>query len=355
MSSISKQPPAILDRYPQVRGNPRSMAVLCTALLDRSLHQDAFELGVAAVTAAPDDIAIRDLVAITLARTVPKWHVPMLHDRARNAAYRSALERAIRPGMIALEIGTGAGFLSLTAARLGARVYTCEANKMVAAAAQHIAEHNGLADRITVIPKLSSELQSGIDFPERADLLMSELFDDTLFGDGIVDYIGDAKERLLKPEAEVVPVRSALRLALVAFERPEKHNPLGDIDGFDLSAFNILAPRPSGHFRVAKLGATARSAAVTAMLHDFSRLTPFGLDADDVRLISTGGMVDGIAQWLHVDFGGGIEFENDPFLRPGSHWGSPVTPFWAGFDTEVGEIVDVNVRRYDRELIYRRG
>src|SRR5688500_9515953 len=99
----------ILAKYPQVQSSALSMAMLCTVLRDRGMVDDAVALGMAAVEAEPQNIEVRDLVATTLARGVPKWHVPMLNDHARNRAYAEGLKRVIEPGMIVLEIGTGAG------------------------------------------------------------------------------------------------------------------------------------------------------------------------------------------------------------------------------------------------------
>src|SRR5262245_1106852 len=175
------------------------MAMLCQALHVKGLTADAYALGLAAVEAAPDDIEIRDLVRGGLSRRVPSWHAPMLHDLPRNRCYADAIARAVRPGMRVLEIGKGAGLLSLLGARAGAEVVTCEVNPTVAVAAVEIAQRNGLADRIRVIAKESTALAVGIDLPEPADLLMSELFDTSLFGDGIIDYLVDARNRLLKP------------------------------------------------------------------------------------------------------------------------------------------------------------
>ena len=341
----------ILAKYPQVQSSALSMAMLCTVLRDRGLFDDAVQLGLAAVEAEPDNLEVRDLVATTLARGIPKWHVPMLNDHARNRAYAVALERVIKPGMIVLEIGTGAGLLSLIAARLGAEVYTCEASAIVAAAARVIARQNGLDDRIRVISKLSSDLRIGEDLPERADLLMSELFDDTLFGDGIVQFIGDAKERLLTPEAIILPQRAELRLCLASFDLPTKHRPLELVEGFDLSAFNILAHRASSHMRASKTRAEARSEPLSALKKDFAGETPFGNDSDRLLFTSEGGRVDGVAQWLRVEFFDDLVFENSPFTPPPrSHWGSPLTPFTAPIETVEGEEIALNVRRLDREI-----
>src|SRR5688500_8989880 len=138
----------ILAKYPQVASSPLSMAMLCTVLRDRGLMDDAVELRLAAIHAAPDNLEVRALVATTLSRGVTNSHAPMLNDHERNRCYRFALERFIKPGMIVLEIGTGAALLSLIAARLGARVFTCEGNDVVAGAARLIARQNKLDDRI---------------------------------------------------------------------------------------------------------------------------------------------------------------------------------------------------------------
>lgn len=333
--------------------NPTAMAMLCTVLRDKGHFEDAFALGLAAIDAAPNDIEVRDLVAAALSNGVPKWHRPMLHDHLRNRAYARALEEAIQPGMVVLEIGSGAGLLSMLAARLGAIVYTCEANPMVAAAAKSIVHQNGLSEKVCVIPKLSTELVVGVDLPVRAQLLMSELFDDTLFGDGIVSYIRDAQERLLEPGAEVIPRHAELRLALVDLNRPSRHEPLGYVEGFDLSSFNILAPQSSAIMRTRKLDAEARSTHASALQKDFEQEAPYGSDQDLVELTSSGGTITGVAQWLRIRFSDENIFENSPFEVSASHWGSPLTIFPRTFLTQPGERISLTVRRLDRQLFYR--
>ena len=342
----------IMNRYPQVSGNPMAMAMLCTELVTRGLYDDAFSMGVAAAEAAPHDIAIRDLVSATLSKNVPKWHVPMLKDRRRNVCYAEALRRVVQPGMTVLEIGSGAGFLSLVAARLGAKVYTCEANPLVAAAARFITLRNGLSENITVLSKLSSDLEIGIDLPQRADILMSELFDDTLFGDGIVTYIDDARERLLTPDAIIVPQRSELRIRLVAFDSPPKYAPLERVEGFDLSAFNVLAPRTSSYLRASKVGAIPLSEPISALSKDFAAAAPFGSDREVAKLLSFGGEVAGFSQWMRIIFADDLEYENDPDQPTWSHWGSPLTSLSKPRLTEPGEEIAVQVRRIDREVFY---
>jgi type III protein arginine methyltransferase len=331
-----------IAKFDELKGNPLSLAMLCTVLKDKGRFDDAFAAGVAAVEAAPSDMEVRDLVAATLSQGVPKWHRPMLHDHARNTAYANALARVIKPGMTVLEIGSGAGLLSLMAARLGAKVYTCEANPMVAAAAKAIARQNGMAERIQVIPKISNLLQVGEDLPQKADVLVSELFDDTFFGDGIIEYIVDAKQRLLQDGALIMDLTP-----------PAKHRPLDSIGNFDLSAFNVLAPRSSSYLRVAKTGASQRSSPVSALCKDFSSTEPYGEDFEEIEFVSSGGRITGIAQWLRIEFSEDNVYENNPFESGESHWGSPISLFPSTLRAEMGEAVRVSLKRVGREIFFK--
>lgn len=317
-----------------------AMAMLAEALLAKGKPDDAFALGLAAVELAPDDMQVRDLARLGLAGRVSPWHARMLNDEPRNRCYAQALERAIRPGMQVLEIGSGAGLLALIAARAGARVFTCESNPIVAAAATLIAARNGFADRITVIPKSSQDLRIGTDLPGPSDLLMSELFDDTLFGENIVAIVQDAK-RLLKPGAPILPRFSELRCALVEHPLEPLQRPLGSIQGFDLSPFNLLAQART--LRVNGKLAILRSEPVAALAMDYEA-SPFGPTRQTLGLRSLGGRVDGFAQWIRVDFGGGIVIENNPFDEAGLHWAAPLYPFPNPVETAAGEVIEMKAQ-----------
>ncbi len=128
-------------------------------------------------------------------------HVNMLNDRTRTSAYLASISKAVRPGDVVLDIGTGTGVFSIAAARAGARhVYAIEAGR-IAKAARTLFEVNGVADRVTLIRGWST----CISLPERADVLIAELIGDDPLAEQVIGITRDAVMRLLKPDARLVP------------------------------------------------------------------------------------------------------------------------------------------------------
>lgn len=344
---------AIFSRYPQLRGEPFATAMMARVLHIKGELAEALQLGLAAFEMAPHDTQVHDMVRVALSQGVPPWHGPMLQDEARNTSYARGVAAAVKPGMTVLEIGTGAGLVAMLCARAGANVVTCEENPMVAATALEVIARNGLSDRIRVVPKRSSELRVGDDLAEPADLLISELFDDMLYGDSIVAIIADARKRLLKPDAPVLPPRSELRIALVSNRPGRAAEPLGMVEGFDLSPFNLLSPQPARRTRLIPSRAEQRSDPASALAVDFDTAAPFGPDREKVVLRSEGGRVDGVAQWIRYDFAPDNVFENDPFSDQWSHWGVPVFPLAEPIETMPGDLVEIDIRRIDNILLMK--
>lgn len=332
----------ILAKYPAVRGKPEAMALFCIMLRDRGLHADALAMGRAAVAAAPDSMAVLTEVRSVLSNGVQEFHRPMLLDRPRNRAYAEAIARLVKPGMIVLEIGAGAGLLAMLAARAGAEVYACEGNPMIAAAARENVGRNGLADRIRIIPKLSTDLAIPGDLPAPADLVIHEIFGARLFDEGVTASLEDARRRLVKPGAPSIPHAAELRAALVRRRQPSEPRGLDDIEGFDLSAFELLASTR----KWAKADEVELvSAPASALAMDYDLMPPFGPACETVGLTAYGGLVEGVAQWLRIDFGDGKRFENDE-LEGGnrSSWGVEYSALPTPIETIPGDMVDLTFR-----------
>ncbi|XP_014248298.1 protein arginine N-methyltransferase 7-like isoform X2 [Cimex lectularius] len=146
-------------------------------------------------------------------------YADMLHDTDRNKKYYAALKKAIEKkhsmGQKAniLDIGTGTGLLSMMAANCKAdSIVACEAFLPIAKVARRVIEDNCLSYNIKVVHKRSTELKvgPGLDMEFRANILITEVFDTELIGEGAVDTFNHANEHLLEKDAIIVPWTSKL-------------------------------------------------------------------------------------------------------------------------------------------------
>ncbi|KAG5273441.1 hypothetical protein AALO_G00151340 [Alosa alosa] len=155
-------------------------------------------------------------------------YADMLHDRDRNVKYyqgiKAAVERVKARGekVIVLDIGTGTGLLSMMAVTAGADYcYAVEVFKPMADAAISIVKKNGFADKIKVINKHSTEVTVGPDgdMLTRANVLVTELFDTELIGEGALPSYEHAHTHLVQRGCEAVPHRGTVYAQLVESER----------------------------------------------------------------------------------------------------------------------------------------
>lgn len=190
---------------------------------------------------APRSVEVEADLRAVGSHVVPDWHFAMIGDRERNRAYRQAIERAVRPGSTVLELGAGSALLSMFAARAGAgRVTSCEISGVLADTAAEIVRRNGLDDVVSIVDRHSTTLDVGPHMPERAEVLVSELLDPTLLGEGALASVRDARRRLLRPDAIVLPRRAVVWAVLLEAPAREASAPVGSVEGLDLSPLEQL-------------------------------------------------------------------------------------------------------------------
>jgi type II protein arginine methyltransferase len=264
-----------------------------------------------------DDPAWQAVARAVCTADVPEFHHRMLRDSLRNAAYRAAIDRLV-PGKTVLDIGTGSGLLAMMAARAGAtQVYACEANPMLAATARTIIAANGLADRIRVFDCHSSKLDRVRDLAGGVDVVVSEIFDEGVIGEGVLSSLAHARRALARPGAVFVPERASIRAALAEFAPlPQQAGP---VEGFDLAGFarHVMDKR---YVYADDPTLVLRSEPAELMTFDFASGDPPDRGDAARDLISTGGRVSGMAQWLRLTFAPDIIYENRPGSAPDLHW-----------------------------------
>ncbi|XP_073283374.1 protein arginine N-methyltransferase 1.6-like isoform X2 [Primulina huaijiensis] len=149
-------------------------------------------------------------------------YIDMLNDTRRNRAFRLAIDKTITKPCHVLDIGAGTGLLSMMAARamgladlegsVGSEgmVTACESYLPMVKLMRKVLRANGMDRKIRVINKRSDELEVGMDIPFRADVLVSEILDSELLGEGLIPSLQHAHEKLLVENPKTVPYRATI-------------------------------------------------------------------------------------------------------------------------------------------------
>jgi type II protein arginine methyltransferase len=283
---------------------------------------------------------------------VPAWHFAMLDDHERNSDYCAAIERAVL-GKRVLDIGTGSGLLAMMAARAGAKsVTTCEVVNLIADKARNIIAVNGLAPRVNVVAKASTEMEIGRDMAERAEILVTETFSSTLLGEDVLPTVEHAHEHLLVPGAAVIPAAASAMGYLAGGEALKAMFFVGRVEGFDLSGFNDFAP-PSMGMLLDRFPHETLSGDTELMRFDF-RETRFPMRRERVTVTATAdGEALGIVQWIRLELDAKTRYENRP--SPGADFNGHWTHFFFRFPKPIavkkGDVVTLNVRHDRRQII----
>jgi protein arginine N-methyltransferase 7 len=276
-----------------------------------------------------------------LGHLVPLWHVAMMNDKFRNDAFFAALQGAITPETHVLEIGTGSGLLAMMAARLGAReVTTCEAVPMIAETARTIVADNGFTPPVTVIAKKSTKMKIGKDMRNRADLLVSEILSSEFLGEGVLSSIEDAKARLLKPGAIIIPARGSIQFALFGGDGIKQNVLVEKVYGFDLSKFNTIISRKQ-YISRNDLDIELLTDGSCAFFFDFVKIDRFPFKERKVIEVSVRktGRCCGIIQWIRLEMDDTVVFENHPSIKnPAAGWQHCAYVFPAPIDVRAGQV-----------------
>ncbi len=139
-------------------------------------------------------------------------HLQYLNDAVRNDAYCRAVKEVLRPGDVAIDLGSGTGILGLICARAGAgRVIAVDRSEMIEAS-QTAFRDNGYSDISEHHHLPSSELS----LPERADGVIADQASCIGVFAGLIESFFDARERLLKPGGWLIPSHLSMVAALVS-------------------------------------------------------------------------------------------------------------------------------------------
>jgi arginine Nomega-methyltransferase len=356
LSAIAPDKPHVLAHHPlhlsyRTTAHPQSAHQACIEAGNLLLQQQLFEAALLQFEAA-QALEVGDRRALiganhALRKLIPRWHFPMLNDRERNNAFAAALCAVIGATDLVLDIGAGSGLLAMLAARYGAaQVISCEAEHTIAHLADAIINANGMGERIQLVAKRSTELVVGHDLPARADLLVTEIFDCGLLGEGIIPTLRHARQHLLRSDARIIPHTGRIIAALLESEPIHQLNHADCAAGFDVSLFNHVATRD--YFPV-RLNTWAHR-----LLTDPQPIFSFDFQHDPLLPqtrtidfpVSQTGRCHGIVFWFELDLGEQITISNSS-ANQATHWMQAVQCLPIPLDLEAGQQLELTAAHDD--------
>jgi len=145
-----------------------------------------------------------------MAKTLEE-HFGYLSDTVKVERYRAAIQQAVKPGDIVVDLGCGSGLLGLMALNAGAgKVFFIEEGDVIQVARKTIAD-TGYFEKAEFFQTNSFEFA----LPEQADVILCDHVGYFGFDYGILALLADAKKRFLKPDGVILPAQIDLKLALV--------------------------------------------------------------------------------------------------------------------------------------------
>lgn len=270
----------------------------------------------------------------------------LLADQVRNELFERALAAAITPGKtVVADIGSGTGFLSFLAARLGAKeVIAIEHNEQLMAMAEQLAKRNRIPN-LTLLCCNSGDI-TGF---EPVGLVVSETLGNYALEENILEILRDAK-RFLAPGGTLMPCTIEQYVAPVL--NPAFHQELASWDriGFGLDygvaraiGFNNLYVR---RFRPDDLlaGEPVRWDHVNLLAKTFSSLRKGEAVFTAARPLA----IHGFANWWRAELVPGLWLSTSPHEAP-THWEQIYFPVAEPVQARAGDSVAIAITSDSRE------
>jgi len=264
----------------------------------------------------------------------------MVEDQRRTEPYVRALERAIGPDSVFVDIGTGTGFFAFLACKLGARrVYAIEPDHAIEIAKLCAIDNIG-HDRITWLRDLSTRLE----LPEQADVIMGDMHGILPFHGSNLASMIDARRRFLKPGGIMLPGRDVL-FAVPAnapaeyreVDSPWQHNRHGiDMRRGRSFVANYWWRAPEAAVPPDRLLAEPAPWAVI----DYARLESTDAGGEARWVIDKPGEIHGYYVWFNSEFGHDLPIDNSPLL-PATAYGRAFFPLAEILSLESGDVLSL--------------
>jgi protein arginine N-methyltransferase 1 len=262
-------------------------------------------------------------------------HRQFLSDSVRLDCFARALTEVVRAGDVVLDLAAGTGILSYLACRAGAaRVYAIESTSLVEEG-RALANANGLADRVNFV----REWSTFANLPEPVDVIVTDQIGQIGFDAGLIEYVADARQRLLKPGGRILPQRLELQAAPVS--NPEVRQAIDfwsePLSGFDYSSIHERAACSGYPRQVSKEQLLARPSPIVSI--DLTTATAHPIRGRAEFVLDRPGAVDGVTMWFSATLSPTVVMTNDPCSPRPINRRQVVLPVTPGIQASSGDRV----------------
>nr|VFK19528.1 MAG: Ribosomal protein L11 methyltransferase (PrmA) [Candidatus Kentron sp. LPFa] len=244
---------------------------------------------------------------------IPWWHFPMVNNSFRASLFEKALEKIDVKNKVVLDIGSGTGLLAMMAARQGAKsVVACELNSTLANLSKQIVAQNGYGDTVTIVDAVSSDPKVREALPELADVIVTEIVEEGLIGENIVNTLKHARQKLLKPNGAIIPRKGRLYGRCVESSAMHGLNHVSKAAGFDVSLFNKFSIR--GHFPIRFELWPHTYLSDPFLIYDFDFMShDLAEKQTEIQVAAANtGVLHGVLLWFELELADGIIWSSTP-------------------------------------------
>ena len=236
-------------------------------------------------------------------------HRGYLADEKKLAAYLAALHEVVTPDDTVLDLGAGTGVLGVLACQAGARHVIAVDRGDIIDVARAIAVANGLADRITHVQSLSTEMT--LDTP--VDVVVCDQIGGLVHDAGVLSCFADARRRLLVEGGRMVPQAFRVFVAPVTFQigRDAVDFWASAPSSIDVSAAKRIAANTEWKYNIVANDVVALAAGqeLAAFPSDHEERISGRLEFE----VGTAGRLDGYLGWFEAQMSPSVTLTNDPW------------------------------------------
>ena len=273
----------------------------------------------------------------------------LLGDDLRNKAFYEALKKVIIKGKtVVADIGSGTGFLSFLASKLGAKeCHLYEYDEELLKLSREIAAKNNIKNC-----KFFATHSAEITHPAKADIVISETLGNYALEENIIENMYDAK-RFLKPGGIVIPQKIEQFVAPVTSPRLiDKINTWKNVGfGLDLSTIAPCALNNMFVYRILPADLLQQKNAIQKWDSIDLGGNEKSIRTDHAQWkIEKDCEVFGFAVWWDCELIPGTAFSTSPFEKQ-THWDQIFLPLSKSLNLKKGAVLNLSIKSDSRREV----